>query len=159
MHAVHKIALGAIFEFAVPPRGMLGHSLSAVSESPWNRSIAALKSLPLVCKAWHAVAFPLLYRNVVIRRVGQLPAFARTIRSSPQTFACHVRPLVVSCHVPEAYVAVIRQSLADVFALCPNLDSVSFQSFFPLVAILRPILVVTIPVDRVLVRWSNCQIA
>ena len=137
MPHMHQIALRQIFEQTLPPPGILGHALSRGPESAWSHSLRTIKSIALVSKAWHAVALPLLYRHVVLRRVGQIIAFARTIRSSPDTFARHVRAVVVACEVPTDLVRVTRQSLAYIFELCRNLRSLSFQAAFPLVPVLR----------------------
>lgn len=123
---IHGIALRFIFDLTVPPPGLLSHSLVEGPRSPWCRALATLKSITLVSKTWHSVAFPLFYRDIVLRRVGQVVAFARTIRSSPETFGPLVHTLVVSCEVPDSYLRVTRESFAYILAECPNLKDISF---------------------------------
>lgn len=92
--------------------------------------IRSLKSVALVCKSWHAVAYPLLYRDTIFRRVGQVVAFARTLRSSQGTFSPYVCSVIVTCGVPNSWIRVTRQSLEYIVASCPNLKSLSFRQVY-----------------------------
>lgn len=97
---LHNIALRCVFDYLALPPGILDYSLLYGPHSGWLRMIRTLKSVALVCKSWHAAVLPLLYRNVVLRRVGQIAAFARTIRSAPRTIAPYVRSLTLCSGTP-----------------------------------------------------------
>ena len=129
---VHAIALRCIFDYLVPPPGILEYSLSYGARSGWCCMIRTLKSVALVCTSWHEAVLPLLYRDVVLRRVGQVAAFARTICSSPETFVAHVRSLTICCMVPDRWVSVTRRFLERIVEGCTRLDTLSFQGTFPL---------------------------
>lgn len=128
---LHVIVLRAIFEYVLPPPGLLNPSLAGGPESPWSHATRTLKSLALVCKSWHTAAFPLLYHEVILRRVGQVAALARTIRSSPEVFSPPVQRLVISCEVPAPFLSVTKRSLAYILDQCKNLKAVSFRGTFP----------------------------
>ncbi|EKM57721.1 uncharacterized protein PHACADRAFT_206600 [Phanerochaete carnosa HHB-10118-sp] len=127
---VHGIALRYIFENLLPPQGLLQNSIANGPESRWCRMIRSMKSIMLVCKSWHTAAYPLLYRDIVLRRVGQVAAFARTLRSSPGTFAYYVRSVTITCGIPDSWKRVTGQSLAYIAQQCPNLTSLSFRAVF-----------------------------
>ena len=128
---MHIEGLRHIFEHLLPVAGFLEDTIHAGPRGHWFRLIRTLKSVALVCKAWHAAAFPLLYYNVVITRVGQVVSFAKTIRGSPETFGPLVRSLTLRCEVPPECFSGTQQSLADVFRRCTQLKSISFRAFFP----------------------------
>lgn len=134
--ALHVIALRYVFEYLSPPPGLLERSITAGPQSPWFRATRTLKSIALVCKSWHTAAYPLLYRNVILIRVGQVAAFARTIRNSPEAFVPHVRNLTLRCEIPPQCLSATRQSLACVFEHCTALKSISFQASFPFALVL-----------------------
>jgi len=58
------------------------------------------KSLVLVCQQWREAVLPFLYRNVVLRRVGQVVAFARTLQSSSLVVAPLVHSVSFTLFVP-----------------------------------------------------------
>ncbi|GJE85384.1 hypothetical protein PsYK624_014630 [Phanerochaete sordida] len=89
--------------------------------------IRTLKTIALVCKEWHAAAHGLLYRDVVLRRVGQATALARTLRSSPEVFSRHVSSIAITCAIPNAWLRTTLDSVAYIVKQCPNLSSLTFQ--------------------------------
>ncbi|GJE85385.1 hypothetical protein PsYK624_014640 [Phanerochaete sordida] len=92
--------------------------------------IRDLKSVTLVCKSWHAAAYPLLYRDVHLREVGQILSFASTLRSAPQTFSPYVRSVMVTCFIPQRWTRVTRQSLTSILQQCPNLNAFVFRPVY-----------------------------
>ena len=126
--------LRQIFLHLLPPADILESSLSGGGETPSRRAVFTLCSLTLVCKAWHVEAYPLLYQNITLLRVGQLVAFARTLRSSPETFGHLVQNLTISCDVPRACFTASKRSIAQIFAHCTHIRTLSFRGFFPTTA-------------------------
>lgn len=131
-------AIVRVLHYATPSPQLLPYSLSFGTQSPWCKVVRTLKSLSLVRKAWHDAATPHLYSDIVLRRAGQVVALARTVRSSPLKFGIHIRSITLSCEVPEYFLRITRDSLADIIDHCSNLTSMSFQEAFPTAAILGP---------------------
>lgn len=129
---IHPIVLRLIFEYLVPPWVLLDCSASAGPQGRWSSAIRNPQSVALVCKTWHAAALPLLYHDVILRRVGQVIALTRTIRASPSLFSPLVRSITLNCEVPDNCLAATRQALAYTFKQCTGLTEVSFEEGFPL---------------------------
>ncbi|CAL1716884.1 unnamed protein product [Somion occarium] len=121
---IHPIALRLVFDASFPPPEYLDPSLSHGPLSPWCQAIRAKKALGLVCTYWHMVATPILYEDVVFRRVGQIPAFARTLRSRPYV-AQFVKGLTFSCEVPPPLDDVVKASLMCILEQCSRIRSLS----------------------------------
>ncbi|RPD64942.1 hypothetical protein L227DRAFT_598339 [Lentinus tigrinus ALCF2SS1-6] len=97
--------------------------------NPWLDEIRFRKGLVLVCKAWSWSATALLYEDVVLRRMGQIPALARTL-SSPGTrdfggLIHHLR--MDSCVVWAQCTDVVREDLLTILRQCVALRSLSFH--------------------------------
>ncbi|GJE89211.1 hypothetical protein PsYK624_053060 [Phanerochaete sordida] len=135
---LHAIALRYAFEFLVPPTGTLSYSFSFGPRSAWLEMIRTLKSVALVCKSWNAAMLPVLYGDVVLRRAGQLVAFAKTLLSAPQMFARHLCRLTLYFFVPEGWTTLTRRLLARVMNASPGLSALSVQGHFPAATILCP---------------------
>ncbi|RDB18558.1 hypothetical protein Hypma_000303 [Hypsizygus marmoreus] len=124
--------LRAILWLALPPNFLLDSSLERGPDSSWSRILRFKKSLVLVCRSWHAVGTEFLYSDVVFRRVGQIPAFLRTIHASPVFFAHRVRSMTFSALVPKKFAASFLTQSQRIFELCPQLDHITFDSKFTL---------------------------
>lgn len=127
---VHAIALRLIFEAVFPPEGFLDPSLSAGPDSPWCRAQRTRKALTLVCRDWRQVALPFLYRDVVIRRMGQMAALRRTIDSNPTFYSQMIRSFTILCNVSLNFRALVSDCLASLLNRCTRLKSLSFGPMF-----------------------------
>lgn len=73
---------------------------------------------------------PLLYGEVILRRVGQLFALVRTLRENTKEYVHVIWGITLMFHIPEGYKSLIEQNLAYILTHCPNLRSLSFTSAF-----------------------------
>lgn len=77
-----------------------------------------------LCRHWRLAALPHLYCTVVLRRVGQVFAFADTLRSTE--YACLVRSITLICYVPNAVRTAYRRVVLDILDRCSNLAHLTF---------------------------------
>ena len=127
---LHPIALRCVFDAIFPPSRFLDPSLGNHSVSPWCQAMRTRKALTLVCREWRAVALPFLYGELILRRVGQLPALAATIRSNPELFGPLIYSLSFSFHFPYGYRHMVENCIAFVLRKCLNLRTLAFTSAF-----------------------------
>ncbi|KAF9235077.1 hypothetical protein BU15DRAFT_26793, partial [Melanogaster broomeanus] len=106
-----------IMENAVPPSVFLDPSISRGPFSAWCQKLRQLKYFVLVCRWWRDVGIDLLYRDVVIRRIGQIPALLRSLEANPM-LGPMVRSLRVDCFVPRGYNLVFEGGLNQIYAFC-----------------------------------------
>ncbi|KAJ7287091.1 hypothetical protein C8J57DRAFT_1215374 [Mycena rebaudengoi] len=82
-----------------------------------------------VCKSWHQIGIELLYENVVLRRIGQLPAFVRALEGCVGLGAL-VSRLNLSCFVPRGYSLLFQRETQNLIKLCPQLVHITFNPPF-----------------------------
>lgn len=87
------------------------------------------KSWVLVCKDWNFVAVPILYDDIVLRHVGQLPALASSIRSNPGLGGL-VHSLTFAFTTPRAFNSVVTSCTQFILQTCPNIRKLYFSSEF-----------------------------
>ncbi|KAK7690559.1 hypothetical protein QCA50_005657 [Cerrena zonata] len=126
---IHFIALELIFEATLPPMPLVDASLSYGPESTWGERLRTQKALTLVCRSWRVVAVQLLYQDIVLRRVSQIPVLVRSLRAN-EDLQHLIKRITFACYVPEAWDDVTSQSIAHLMNLCPNLRSISFFTPF-----------------------------
>ncbi|KAF9223147.1 hypothetical protein BS17DRAFT_880787 [Gyrodon lividus] len=68
--------------FLALPTILLDPSLSRSLESAWCHATRVRKAVVLVCKARYSVGINDLYREVVIRRINQIPALLSTLQNN-----------------------------------------------------------------------------
>ncbi|KAI0756632.1 hypothetical protein C8Q80DRAFT_46777 [Daedaleopsis nitida] len=125
-----------IFKGTMPPYHE--HDPAALRpRNPWIEEIRFRKGLTLVCKTWSWPATAILYEDVVLRRMGQIPALARTL-SSPNgrdfgVLIQHIR--MDSCVVWAPCADVVQQDLSFILTRSVALRSFSFHGNpnFPIV--------------------------
>lgn len=105
-------------------------SLTSGSDSPWYRALRTRKALSVVCKQWREVALPFLFRDIVITRVGQLPAFKRTLDMDPTLFGPMVRSITLLCDVPPIFQGIVFSCFGTILEYCPSMTSLSFGPVF-----------------------------
>ncbi|KIJ64039.1 hypothetical protein HYDPIDRAFT_112562 [Hydnomerulius pinastri MD-312] len=112
--------LRVVLEYATPrPCILLESSGYFGPYSTWARELRQLKSFILVCWMWHDIGIDLLYREVTIRRVGQIPALLRTFDAKPH-LAATVRSIRVNCDIPSGYEEFFENGLDMITSRCPN---------------------------------------
>ncbi|KAI0721258.1 hypothetical protein C8T65DRAFT_735279 [Cerioporus squamosus] len=97
--------------------------------NPWLDELRFRKGLVLVCKTWSWPATAVLYEDIVLRTMGQIPALARTLSSGGTRDFCglvhHLR--MDSCVVWAPCTDVVREDLLDILQRCVALRSLSFH--------------------------------
>ncbi|RPD54978.1 hypothetical protein L226DRAFT_613557 [Lentinus tigrinus ALCF2SS1-7] len=94
--------------------------------SPWMDHIRFQKGLTLVCKAWWEPATRVLYNRVVLRRMGQITAFARTLSETNvgYDFARHVKHIALhDCAILNPFSDVVLEDLRFVLRRCTAVQS------------------------------------
>ena len=129
-----------IFAEAVhEPRHYYDPSIYFGSDNPWLRILHYKKGLALVCKATYWSGMRILYREVSIRRMGQIPALANTLRSSESgemllKMISHLS--MDQCVVLAPCAEVVREDLAWILTHCTALKAISFRvhESFPIIS-------------------------
>ncbi|KAI0800898.1 hypothetical protein C8Q74DRAFT_1191602, partial [Fomes fomentarius] len=98
--------------------------------NPWLAEIRFRKGLALVCKAWSWPATAVLYEDIVLRRMGQIPALARTLSSSGgRDFGVLIQHIRMdSCVVWASCSDVVRQDLLLILQRSVALRTFSFHA-------------------------------
>ncbi|KAJ7214469.1 hypothetical protein GGX14DRAFT_610946 [Mycena pura] len=113
-----------IFRLALPPSWVLIHggSLPPFPRPIWSADMCAKRAITGVCKTWHRIGVEFLYENVMLRSIGQLPAFVRTLETRRE-LGSFVRRLDVSCMIPRGYSLLYSTEMEKLFSLnlCPSL--------------------------------------
>ena len=109
----------------------------------WLESLRTLKSLCLVSKAFNAVAAPLLYTHIRLRRIPQLSALVSSLQlnykrvSRSQTFTPPVRlgecteSLDLSFFIPKEWNTIYVSDLLVLLPMLPNLTSFRSRPCLP----------------------------
>jgi len=113
--------LRIILSLALPPPFLLDSSIARGPHSPWSLALRFKKSIVRVCRAWYAAGIEFLYEDVVYRRLGQIPAFIRTLEASP-ILGDLVKKITITAYIPRRYGASFSERLQRVIALCPRLS-------------------------------------
>lgn len=87
------------------------------------------KALTLVCRQWHDVALPFLYRDVVIRRVSQLAALRRTLEGTPDHYT-KIRSMTLLCHIPGNMTLFATIAISEILGSCTSLTTLSLGPIF-----------------------------
>ncbi|KAI0366620.1 hypothetical protein BV20DRAFT_1025887 [Pilatotrama ljubarskyi] len=121
-----------IFLATIPPDENYDLSVSAGPRTPWLVSVSTRAALPLVCKAWYGPASEALYLDIALRRMGQISALARTLRSArhvygsdPSRFIKRVR--MIGCVVLGRAADVVEKDLSLVLRYCSNLTALEWH--------------------------------
>lgn len=71
-----------------------------------------------------------LYQDIVFRRVGQIPALVRTLRSNKEDVEDHIKSFTFACFVPEPWDDVVSRNIGFLIDRCPRLRSLAFWGPF-----------------------------
>ncbi|EIW53866.1 uncharacterized protein TRAVEDRAFT_51610 [Trametes versicolor FP-101664 SS1] len=122
-----------IFKETTPPWHEYDPSTIQGAHNPWLEALRTRKALSLVSKSTLGPARIVLYGDIVIRRMGQIPALARTLRvTGDGTFHGDVAHLVRSirieqCPVLATYKQTIRECVSVILKRCTQLRSFSYH--------------------------------
>ncbi|KAJ3557814.1 hypothetical protein NM688_g1267 [Phlebia brevispora] len=123
--------LQCILEYISPTYDfdLLDSSLSRGPQSPWCSALRMKKGLTLLSRNWNFPATAFLYRDIVIRRVGQLTMLKETLDARPQ-YGKFIHRLRIDCYVPGTLNKTTSHCLSTILERCPNLRSLEFGTFF-----------------------------
>ena len=131
--------LELVLDYAVAgePTHALDPSILPGACNPWFRIIRTKKALPLICRASFWPGMTVLYRDIVFRRMGQVPALAETLRAAdigPRLGTLIKSIRWDSCVVASPCADVVRQDLVFIFSQCTQLQSFCYRPHhnFPL---------------------------
>ncbi|KAI9057461.1 hypothetical protein FKP32DRAFT_1689174 [Trametes sanguinea] len=115
-----------IFLSTIPPDHAYDPSVLSGTYNSWLVSVKTRKALPLVCKSWYGPASEALYRDIVLRRMGQICALARTLRSCRVTYGPDHARLVqrirlAHCIVRSTCMDAVREDLTLILESCTHL--------------------------------------
>lgn len=119
-----------ILEFALPPTVFLDASLACGPLSAWSLAQRTKKSLVLVCKFWRKISTPLLYREIHLRRIGQVAALLNTLQSNGRLGEMIV-DINISCHVMPQYFVMFDEALLRILGMSPNATRLSLSMDVP----------------------------
>ncbi|KAJ7451801.1 hypothetical protein B0H11DRAFT_2075148 [Mycena galericulata] len=92
----------SVFRLSSPPWWLLKGEREMAHQSIYSTALSMKLSIINVCKTWHQVGIEILYRSVLLRSIGQLPAFVRALEGR-DALGLLVRNLDISFFVPRGY--------------------------------------------------------
>ncbi|KAH9890058.1 hypothetical protein C8Q73DRAFT_149348 [Cubamyces lactineus] len=121
-----------IFLETMPTTDSYDPSAQAGPRAPWVVSVATRKALTLVCRHWYRPASEALYCDIVFRRMGQVAALARTLRTArvkygPDPSKYIKRICMARCVALGRFLETFQQELAIILEYCSNL--VAFECY------------------------------
>ncbi|KAJ7147018.1 hypothetical protein C8R44DRAFT_758614 [Mycena epipterygia] len=124
----------AVFRNSLPPSWTMSGitSLPPFPETIWSADLRTKLSIIRVCKTWHQIGLEFLYESVMLRSIGQLPAFVDALKAR-DGLGDYVRSIDLCCFVPHGYYKLHDSEIKKIFALCPRLSHFAFTPsfFFP----------------------------
>ncbi|KAI0778555.1 hypothetical protein BD413DRAFT_111314 [Trametes elegans] len=98
----------------------------------WLSELRLRKDLALVCKEWSGPATEVLYEDIVLRRMGQISALARTLALTASETGRNLAGLIKtvrfdSCVVLWPFEDVIREDLCAILQRCGALHTLEFH--------------------------------
>ncbi|KAJ3537996.1 hypothetical protein NM688_g6584 [Phlebia brevispora] len=123
--------LYCIFEHIFSPNesDILNPALSRGPDSPWCGALRMKKALTLVSRSWNFPAVEFLYRDIAIRRPGQLVPLQEALERKPE-YGAMIQCLRLDCYVPKAMNKIVGCCLPAILERCPNLRSLGLGNFF-----------------------------
>ncbi|KAF8902895.1 hypothetical protein CPB84DRAFT_817629 [Gymnopilus junonius] len=123
--------LHMIFERTIPPYFIIDSSASLCLNPIWVQVQQQKKSIVEVCRAWHDVALPFLWEDVVILRVYELSNLLSVLKDDSLKLRRLIRRVEIHCFIPLWYEEHFARQLQLLFATCPRISSCSFLSQCP----------------------------
>ena len=112
----------------------------------WLGSLRTLKSLCLVSKPCYAIAAPLLYKHIRLRRIPQLSALAASLQSNnkrpsnsqsfslPMRLGDHTKSLDLSFFIPKEWNTLYVSDLLTLLPMLPKLTSFRSRPCLPILS-------------------------
>ncbi|KAI0364837.1 hypothetical protein BV20DRAFT_1047006 [Pilatotrama ljubarskyi] len=121
-----------IFRATVPPAHQHDPSVIHGPSGAWMTGLRTRKALVTVCRTFFGPAMEVLYEDIVLRRMGQIPALARTLDPARTPSAKDVAVLIRSirmdsCVVWTPFADVIKEDLQLIMRRCTALRAFSFH--------------------------------
>ncbi|TFK65307.1 hypothetical protein BDN72DRAFT_205155 [Pluteus cervinus] len=91
----------------------------------YTKEVHFRMGLAVVCRLWHRVAIPLLYRDIVFRRCTRIAYFLETLRSSP-SLGQLAKSVMICSLIPPTHYSFLKEQLHEIYRLCPQLKQVEF---------------------------------
>lgn len=102
-------------------------------QSTWCQNMRTKNALNHVCSAWYGAASEFLYKDVVLRRIGQVAALARTLQTSGGTrLGPLIRNLSVTCAVEKSWIRAFNVDISSVLRNAPLIHSLTLKPCLPL---------------------------
>lgn len=127
-----------IFKESIPAAYQYDPSILNGLSNPWLQVLATKVALPAICKAFYWEGMSILYDDIVLRRMDQIFALARTLRS-PR--GADIRPLIKSvlmesCPIGSELAPTAKEELGFILRECHALRSFSYHPHpnFPLLS-------------------------
>ncbi|KAJ7451821.1 hypothetical protein B0H11DRAFT_310226 [Mycena galericulata] len=128
-----------VLSHSLPPRWLLSGERVLTPQSLYSVDLRMKISILNVCKAWYQAGIELLYESILLRSIGQLPAFVRALEGRAGLGSL-VKHLNVSCMVPRGFSLLFTSEAQKIFQLCPRLSHFGFVPTF-----LIPFLLISFP--------------
>ncbi|KAH9851561.1 hypothetical protein C2E23DRAFT_229462 [Lenzites betulinus] len=122
-----------IFLATIPPDDCHDISIVAGPRSEWLLSVSTRRALASVCKTWHDPATKSLYADIALRRMGQISALARTLRSGRLVYSAPDRSkLIKRIRLVQSLVLapcadIVKADLITVLQHCTRLSAFEYQ--------------------------------
>lgn len=81
-----------------------------------------------VCKRWAHIGVPILYEEVVLRRMTQLSSLLRTVSLPDVHFGHLIKRIDLKCYVPPDEFPLLDSQLLRLFDKCPNISWVGYDT-------------------------------
>ena len=128
MQKIPNEILSIIFRLALPPSFLLDSALYKGPESPWCLSMKTKRDCVAVCKRWAHIGVPILYEEVVLRRMTQLSSLLRTVSLPDVHFGHLIKRIDLKCYVPPDEFPLLDSQLLRLFDKCPNISWVGYDT-------------------------------
>lgn len=128
-----------ILEYAIGETWYLTSNLWDGASSAWCRSQRMKKALPLVCKTWHSAGTQFLYKEVVLRNSGQVPALERTLKSSTTAIGHLIQSLTLTCPVEAPWDSIFAEAMPSIIHHTPKLRTLSLKPSISLPSTCHPL--------------------
>ncbi|KAJ7741459.1 hypothetical protein DFH07DRAFT_943574 [Mycena maculata] len=115
-----------VFRNVLAPQWFLDGTKIHTSHSVASTDLRMKLSLITVCKAWRQVGEEVLYQNIQLQRIGQLPAFVRSLEGREGL----VRHVDIACFISRGYSTLFESETKQMLQLCPRLSHFGYVPAF-----------------------------
>ncbi|KAM5538649.1 hypothetical protein V8D89_007678 [Ganoderma adspersum] len=128
----HAVLLN-IFRALILPWDEYNTSVAAGPRNQWLVSLNTRTACILVCKHWYSPASQALYSDIILRRMGQILALVRTLRSMTAIYAQDrsrfIRSICINeCILLPAAATIVKEDLTFLLHQCTNLRTFALRA-------------------------------